>query len=153
MERSRLTGNGYKGFKIKLAIIREGRNRYVPVRILCSQDVYEFVKEALQNSDRERFMAIYLNGKNEVVGVEEVSIGSVTTTIVHPRVLKGAILTNAPAIIVAHNHPSGDPEPTDEDRKITFRLKECCDLMGITLLDHIIIGDSRYVSMKGRNGV
>lgn len=154
MKRSKLTKNGYKGFKIKVTMTREGKNRYEPVRLLSSEDVYNFVQDALENSDRERFLAIYLNGKNCVIGVDEVSTGSATTSIVHPReVLKGAILANAPAMIVVHNHPSGDPVPSSEDKAITRRLKENCDLIGITLLDHVIVGDGRYASMKERNEI
>jgi DNA repair protein RadC len=154
MKRSSLTEQGYKGFRVKVTMVREGRGRYEPVQLLSSEDVYKFVKDALENSDRERFLAIYLNGKNNVIGVEEVSTGSVTNAFVHPReVLKGAILANAPAIIVVHNHPSGDPEPSPEDKFITKRLKSTCDLMGITLLDHVIVGDGKFVSMKERDEI
>jgi DNA repair protein RadC len=80
-----------------------------------------------------------------------VSIGTLDSSLVHPReVFKDAILASAAAIIVVHNHPSGDPSPSAEDRRITTRLQECGTLLGIELLDHIILGDNRFVSLKER---
>jgi len=92
--------------------------------------------------DREHFVIILLNQKNRVIGVSTVSIGSLTASIVHPReVFKGAILSNAASIICGHNHPSGDCQPSREDRALTARLVEADKLLGISLIDHVIIGD------------
>ena len=88
-----------------------------------------------------------LDAKNASIGVNVVSIGSLTLSIVHPReVFKPAILLNACAIIAVHNHPSGDPMPSPEDRTLTTRLREAGDLLGIRLLDHLILGEDRLYS-------
>ena len=93
--------------------------------------------------DREQFLVCCLDAKNASIGVNIVSIGTLTLSIVHPReVFKSAILLNACAIIAVHNHPSGDPTPSPEDRTLTTRLREAGDLLGIRLLDHLILGDN-----------
>ncbi|HWF59866.1 MAG TPA: JAB domain-containing protein [Nitrospira sp.] len=96
--------------------------------------------------DREQFVVCCLDAKHAIIGINVVSIGSLTLSIVHPReVFKPAILLNSCAIIAAHNHPSGDPTPSVEDRTLTKRLREAGDLLGIRLLDHLILGeDSLY---------
>jgi DNA repair protein RadC len=97
--------------------------------------------------DREQFLVCCLDAKNVSIGVNIVSIGSLTLSIVHPReVFKPAILLNAYAILAVHNHPSGDPTPSPEDRTLTTRLREAGDLLGIRLLDHLILGDDRLYS-------
>src|SRR5437868_7096400 len=102
----------------------------------------------LADVDREHFVIILLNQKNRVIGMNTVSIGSLTTSIVHPReVFKGVILSNAAALICGHNHPSGDCQPSREDRVLTARLVECGKLLGINVLDHGIIGgEGKYFS-------
>jgi DNA repair protein RadC len=106
----------------------------------------------LENEDREHFTVVLLDARNRVVGVNTVSIGTLTASLVHPReVFKPAILANAAAIIVAHNHPSGDPEPSNEDVAITQRLGEAGALLGIRLLDHLVLGaDGAFVSLADR---
>ena len=97
--------------------------------------------------DREQFLVCCLDAKNASIGVNVVSIGTLTLSLVHPReVFKPAILLNACAIIAVHNHPSGDPTPSPEDRTLTTRLREAGDLLGIRLLDHLILGDDRLYS-------
>ncbi len=97
--------------------------------------------------DREQFLVCCLDAKNASIGVNIVSIGSLTLSIVHVReVFKPAILLNSAAIIAAHNHPSGDPTPSPEDRTLTTRLREAGELLGIRLLDHLILGDDRLYS-------
>ena len=98
--------------------------------------------------DREHFVVLLLNQKNRVIGVHTVSVGSLTASVVHPReTFKAAILANAAAIICGHNHPSGDCQPSKEDRAITARLVEGGKLLGIAVLDHVIIGDeNKYFS-------
>ncbi len=94
-----------------------------------------------------------LNTKNNITGINVVSIGSLNSSLVHPReVFKAAILGNAAAIILAHNHPSGDPSPSPEDLEITRRLVEAGKILGIEVLDHVIIGD-RWESLKERGSV
>ena len=92
-------------------------------------------------------MALHLDGKNRITCFDRVSLGSLNQTIVHPReVFKTACLSNAAAILLIHNHPTGDPAPSQEDIVITRRLKEGGDLLGIKVLDHIIVGYSHYFS-------
>lgn len=97
----------------------------------------------LRQETKEYFFAIHLDGKNRICCIDEVSVGSLNQSIVHPReVFKTALLSSAAAIILLHNHPTGDPTPSREDLEITRRIKEAGDLLGVKLLDHIIIGDS-----------
>lgn len=92
-------------------------------------------------------MVVALDAKHAVIGVNTVSIGSVTLSIVHPReVFKPVILMNACAVLLAHNHPSGDPTPSQEDHALTRRLKDAGELLGIAVLDHLVLGDGRYYS-------
>jgi len=112
------------------------------------RDAYEHVR-FLEDSDRERFIALYLDAKNQLNGLEEVSKGTLTASLVHPReIYKAAILTNSASIILAHNHPSGNPSPSKEDIELTERISEAGRLLGIDLLDHMIIGNERYASMR-----
>jgi len=97
--------------------------------------------------DREQFLVCGLDAKHRIIGVNVVSIGSLTLAIVHPReVFKPLILMNAAAWICAHNHPSDDPTPSEEDRQLTIRLKQGADLLGIPLLDHLVLADGRCYS-------
>lgn len=101
--------------------------------------------------DREQFLVCALDAKHGVIGVNIVSIGSLTLTIVHPReVFKPLILLNACAWICAHNHPSADPTPSPEDRELTERLSQASQLIGIKLLDHVIFGDDQLFSFADR---
>lgn len=103
----------------------------------------------LENQPNEIFAILCLNTKNKVAGAHIISQGSLSASIVHPReVFKAAILNNAASIILAHNHPSGDPEPSREDIETTKRLVEAGEILGIRVLDHVIIGE-QYLSMKG----
>lgn len=96
---------------------------------------------------KEIFKILMLNAKNCVIGGVEISVGTLTSNIVHPReVFNPAIKSSAASIILIHNHPSGDPEPSNEDKTLTKRMKEAGQLVGIPVLDHIIIGDGRYFS-------
>lgn len=115
------------------------------------QDVYQAVSGRLCHLDREVFMVFYLSAKNQVIFDEAVSVGSLTSSLVHPRELfKGAIKRSAAAVVLAHNHPSGDPTPSDDDLQLTKRLAQAGNLLGIQVLDHIIIGYGKYVSLKER---
>ncbi len=117
-------------------------------KIRSPLDVVELVME-MQFLDREHFRIILLSTKNHVIGTENISVGSLNSSIVHPReVFKKAIEKSAASIILVHNHPSGDPQPSKEDIQVTQRLVEAGELLGISVLDHIIIGDSTYKSLK-----
>jgi DNA repair protein RadC len=103
----------------------------------------------LQDEPAEVFAMICLTTKHRVIAYHEVSRGTLDSTLVHPReVFKAALLANAAAIIVAHNHPSGDPAPSSDDMTLTARLATAGHLLGIPLLDHIIVGDGRYFSFR-----
>ena len=133
--------------------MREGRVPCYNQQIRSSADASTLLHTYLADVDREHFVIILLNQKNRVIGVNTVSMGSLTASIVHPReVFKGAILSNAASIICGHNHPSTDCQPSKEDRAITARLVEAGKLLGISILDHVIIGgDGRYFSFADEN--
>ena len=112
-------------------------------------DVFHLVGEEMRYLDREHFNVILLNTKNHVLGIENVSVGSLNASLVHPRELfKKAILKSAAGIILVHNHPSGDPEPSGEDKQVTCRMVEAGEIIGIEVLDHIVIGDGRFASLR-----
>lgn len=114
-------------------------------RYTAPAQVYETFKFLMQET-REMFLTLHLTAKNTLICIDVVSIGSLNQSIVHPRhVFQTALLSNAASIILVHQHPSGDPAPSREDREITRRLKEAGELIGINVLDHIIVGDS-YLS-------
>ena len=137
----------YKGIRCRVCLIREGASDEV-IKINNSADVYELVKEELVLSDREMLLSVMLTVKNDLIGVETVSMGSITASTVAPRdVFKSAILANAVAIIVCHNHPSGELDPSINDIAITKQLMEAGDLLGIKVLDHLIVSDRGYKSL------
>lgn len=138
--------------KYRLELVKEESHKYeVETRISCPKDIYEVLTKVcrIQCNAEEVFILITLNIKNIVTGYFEVHRGTINTSLVHPReVFKRALLNNASNIMVAHNHPSGDPNPSKEDIQITERLKEAGNLLGINLLDHIIVGEDKYISLK-----
>lgn len=124
------------------------------VRIKSPQDVAAWVMEDLRYLQQEQFRILLLNTKNVIIACEEVSRGSLNSSIVHPReVFARAIKRSAAAIILVHNHPSGDPTPSQEDINITRRLVEVGRLVGIEVLDHLIIGDGVFSSLKEKGYV
>lgn len=119
------------------------------VHFTCPRDGAEILMPHLRYAQKEQFVVVLLNTKNRVLGIEVVSEGSLNSSVVHPReVFHPAILAHASAIVVAHNHPSGDPQPSPEDIAITDMLKEAGRALAIPVLDHIIIGDGAYYSFK-----
>ena len=117
--------------------------------------VASLLRPHLENETQERFVALLLNGKHRVMGFAEVSRGTLTASLVHPReVFAPALREHAAAIIVAHNHPSGDPEPSLEDIEVTRRLHEAGRILGVPLLDHIIVGEGgSFTSLRERVGL
>ncbi len=109
----------------------------------------DMLSRYLKGVDREYFVVVPLGVKNEVNAITTVSVGTLNSALVHPReIFKEAILHNACSIILCHNHPSGDPTPSQEDWKLTWDLRACGDLLGIAVQDHIVIGDNgRFTSM------
>lgn len=128
-------------------VIREDMPVYIATeRFTSPQQVFEMFRDLILET-REQFLCLHLNGKNKILCLDRVSVGSLNQSVVHARDLfKSACMVSAAAVILIHNHPSGDPTPSDADITITKRLKEAGDLLGIPVLDHIIIGDGQYVS-------
>jgi len=135
----------------KIKMIKEDTVEYSDTTIKSPCDIVRLAREVLEMHEmaEENFVILCLNTKNKIAGVHTVSIGSLNASIVHPReVFKAALLNNANGIICLHNHPSGDPEPSRDDIEITHRLANAGNILGIKVLDHVIIGDDRYVSLK-----
>jgi DNA repair protein RadC len=132
----------------RVMLVRERQIPYEQHQLRSSADASRMLATYLADVDREHFVVFMLDQKNRCLGIHTVSMGSLTASIVHPReVFKAAILANAATILCGHNHPSGDPQPSQEDRAITQRLAEAGKLLGITVVDHIIIGSAgRYFS-------
>ncbi|MBE5393853.1 JAB domain-containing protein [Brevibacillus borstelensis] len=137
---------------VRVKMVREASFLYPQRRIRMARDVVELFLKFLDETDREQFFLLCINTKNEPTALHTVSIGSLDASIVHPReVFKVAILSNAASVIVAHNHPSGDPTASQEDIQVTRKLQEAGELLGITLLDHVIVGtEGAYTSLKER---
>src|SRR5215468_12591136 len=137
----------------RVTLVKEGRVPCYNQQIRSAVDARTLLHTYLADVDREHFVIILLNQKNRVLGVNTVSVGSLTASIVHPReVYKSAILSNAASIVCGHNHPSTDCQPSKEDRAITTRLVEAGKLLGISVLDHVIIGgEGRYFSFADEN--
>lgn len=118
-------------------------------KITSPRDVSNLLMAEMRRYDREYFKALCLNTKNQVISIETVSIGSLSASIVHPRELfKNPIKRSSAALILVHNHPSGDPTPSSEDIEVTQRLCEAGKILGIEVLDHIIIGDRKFTSLR-----
>lgn len=114
-----------------------------------ARDLAALVVPRLRYLDREHLLVVMLDASNRVVGMETVSVGDLTSSVAHPReVFKPCIRRNAAAVALAHNHPSGDPRPSQEDVLVTERLVEAGKLLGIEVLDHVILADGRYVSLR-----
>jgi len=112
------------------------------------------IRELLQGADREMFLCIHLSTKNRVISWEVVAIGSLDSSVVHPRELfKGAILANAASVILVHNHPSGDPTPSRADVRLTGRMVEAGEILGISVLDHVVCAGGRTMSLRERNEI
>lgn len=132
----------FKRFRTLKAIQKE-------VKITSPKDVTNLLMGEMDDLNQEVLKVILLNTKNIVIGTRDVFKGSLNTSIVHPReIFKQAINKNSASIIICHNHPSGDPTPSQEDINITLRIKECGNIIGIQLLDHIIIGKNKFISLK-----
>lgn len=138
-----------------LRIVKEKSGRYdIDRKITGPTDIHRVAVEVLEldTYTEEVFSIITLDTKNKITGTFIVSQGTINASLVHPReVFKRALMQNASAIILLHNHPSGDPHPSKEDVNITRRLAEAGKLIGVEVLDHVIIGDNNYVSFKEMN--
>ena len=138
----------YKGIRCRVCLIRDGKSDEV-ITICKPADAYKLVKEELIHSDREILLSVMLTVRNDLIGVETVSIGSITASTTTPRDLfKSALLANAVAIIVCHNHPSGELVPSKNDIEITKQLIAAGELLGIKVLDHLIVSNQGYRSLR-----
>ncbi len=127
-------------YRITLVCEESGTGGLMPIQ--TSAAAAALFRPCFEGLDREQFLVCGLDAKHQVIGLNVVSVGSLTLSIVHPReVFKALIVMNAAAWLCAHNHPSGDVTPSQEDRVLTKRLKEAGELLGITLLDHLILGE------------
>lgn len=137
------------------AAVEIGRRMSISPRsrvvIRTPKDVDAYLGNELRQLTQEHFVVLSLDSKNQLLGKDHAFVGTLNSSLVHPReVFHRAVRRSAASIVVAHNHPSGDPQPSREDIEVTRRLGEAGKLMGIELLDHIIIGDGRYVSLRER---
>lgn len=114
-------------------------------------EVVNLVRGRLRGKKKEYFLVLLLDTRGQLIKTAEISVGSLDSSIVHPReVFKEAISASAASVIFVHNHPSGDPEPSEDDIQLTKRLAQAGEIMGIDVLDHIIIGDKNYLSLKSK---
>lgn len=153
-----VTGRGADVSIFRCSLVREGSLQLSDVmgaggemvKADSPEAAVPLFRQLIGDADREYFVMAMLNARSEVIGVSIVSIGTLSASLVHPReVFKPAILASAAAIIVCHNHPSGDPQASPEDRDATRRLSRSGELLGIPLMDHIILGDGkRFFSFK-----
>ena len=151
-----IKGVGKKTMMVMEAINEYARRKYERVDkhviiINGPEDAYEYAKNKVMYEQREHFCIILLNTKNHILGFKCISIGSLSASVVHPReVMVEAVKAHAASIILVHNHPSGDPSPSREDINITERLVKSGRILDIPVLDHIIVGKNRFISLKER---
>jgi len=135
------------GLELSQRLAKSARSKTLTVR--APKDVADYLSEELRYLQKEHFVCLFLNTKNHLIAAETLSIGSLSSSIVHPReVFHAAIRRSSASIICAHNHPSGDPTPSREDVEITARLVAAGSIIGIDVLDHVIIGEQSFVSLK-----
>ncbi|WP_137743748.1 RadC family protein [Robertmurraya siralis] len=134
---------------VSLKLVKESSLLYKERSVRSPEDGYRLLKLFLEEKDREHFIVASLDTKNQPVSINVCHIGSLNASLVHPReVMKSAILSNAASIIVGHNHPSGMSEPSKEDIEVTKRLVEAGKIIGIDVIDHIIVGEDSFTSLK-----
>ena len=134
---------------VSIKMVREGSTNYENRKIETPFDAYVLLKNFLEDSDREKLLVVCLDTKNQPINICTVSVGTLNSSLVHPReVFKTAILSNSNQIMLAHNHPSGISAPSNEDKAMTSRIKDAGVILGIELIDHIIIGSNEYFSFK-----
>jgi DNA repair protein RadC len=134
---------------VSLKLVKESSLLYKDRCVRSPEDGYQLLKQFLGEVDREYFVVVCLDTKNQPTAINICHIGSLNASLVHPReCFKPAILSNAASILVGHNHPSGKSEPSREDVEVTKRLVESGKILGIDVLDHLVLGDGEYVSLK-----
>ena len=158
VELSEIKGIGQaKAAQIKAAFelskrLEDSTDENLKGKVNSPQDVIKSIKSKLKGKKKEHFLVLSLDTRNHLINIQTVSIGSLDSSIVHPReVFKEAISSCAASVIFVHNHPSGEPEPSQDDIKLTKRLIEAGEILGIEVLDHIIVCDKDHCSMKSKN--
>ena len=133
-------------YQVKL--VRDGSQKAERKKVSTPLVAAEVLRQYLDGADREHFVVLLLDTQNQVIGIHTVTVGTLDASLVHPReVFKPAILANAASVILAHNHPSGDPTPSAEDRTVTRQLVAAGVTLGIEVHDHVVLGDgARYHS-------
>jgi len=143
--------------RISMVSLRLVRDRTVPYqtrKLENSQAVYDLFRHLAEDLDREAMWVACLDTKNQVTCLSQVSLGTLNAALAHPReILKLAVLTSAQGVILIHNHPSGDCEPSHEDRLVTTQMKAAAQTLGIHFLDHVIVGDGRFYSFADQGGL
>lgn len=146
--------NAVKNPRVPIVAVRLVKERSVPYGsgpVINAAGVHETLKPLLADLDRESLWAVFLNAPRQIIGLHQVSVGTLNGSPVSPReVFKAAILANADKIIVAHNHPSGSLTPSPEDVAVTRRLVEAGRIVGVDVIDHLIITQEGYISLRDR---
>jgi len=139
----------YRLTQYKLSLVRDSSSLIDgSKRISTAADIVTAASD-MRNLDREQLRVYYINIRRGIIGWEVVSQGTMTASLAHPReIFKGACLANAYGIVMVHNHPSGDPSPSDEDTKLTQRIKQAGVIMGVDLLDHVIVAENGCYSFQ-----
>jgi DNA repair protein RadC len=137
-------------FKLREAVVRYKKANGVIESVNSSEEVWRFFSKRIKGETREVFYCLYLSQRNGVLCFEEVSVGTSTGTMIDIKgIVRTAILVGAEKLIFVHNHPSGDPEPSAGDKDITKKFVEACQIFNLEVLDHIIVGDKCFSSLKG----
>lgn len=134
----------------RVQLVRDGSQKTERKKVSQPAVAAEVLWQYLEGADREHFVVVLLDTQNQIIGIHTVTVGTLDASLVHPReIFKAAILANSAAILLAHNHPSGDPTPSAEDRSVTRLLVDAGVALGIEVLDHLVLGDSpRYYSFR-----
>ena len=139
----------YRLPRYKVTLAREGSCVSAHNAIRSPEDIFAIMAQGYENAVVETAQMLALDTKNKIIGVFTISTGSLNSSIIHPRdVFQRAILSNAASVILVHNHPSGDPTPSPEDMELTRRLVEAGKMLDIEVLDHVVIGEGRFASLK-----
>ena len=143
--------------RIKMVSLRLVRERTIPYEsrnLDNSQAVYDLFRQMVEDLDREAMWVVCLDTRNRLTCLSQVSLGTLNAAPASPReIMKLALMTNARSLILVHNHPSGDPEPSPEDRAVTSQIKSAARLMDVRLIDHLIVGDGRFYSFADQGGL
>lgn len=135
-------------YQVKL--VRDESQASERKKVECAATAARILQQYLDGADREHFVALLLDTQNQIIGIHTVTVGTLEASLIHPReIFKPAILANAASVILAHNHPSGDPTPSAEDRTVTRHVVAAGTTLGIEVLDHVIVGEPhRYHSFR-----